>query len=54
MRVARAELEDWASALGVLPPGASAAVDGLTNGPVSREQPEDAQPVAADPTKVGE
>jgi hypothetical protein len=29
------------------------AVDGLGNGPVSREQPAEAQPVAAGPVKVG-
>ena len=30
------------------------AVDGEKKGPVSKEQPEAAQPVAAAPTKVGE
>jgi hypothetical protein len=30
------------------------ATDGVGKGPVSNEQPADAQPVAAVPTKVGE
>jgi hypothetical protein len=48
------EIADWASGLArAAPLGERDAVDGVGKGPVSKEQPTEAQPVAAGPTKVG-
>ena len=53
LRAAASALAVLAAAFALADPTAKDAVDGETNGPVSRSHPL-AQPVAAGPTKVGE